>query len=185
MTLGKSQKPLNASVSSREGGQCSLLLSLIVDERNKYIPLASQVSERPLPSGYIHTLTQSACLLGPWQGAGKELTEPLLVTELVPGPLQARGRVYNGAVCAPSVTLEQSWAGQHLGSGQEFISLERASPPPPRLHSPVGEADTTLSPSGPGQWDGNMPGGSHWEIGTPESGHELDRSLVRHSGPIK
>lgn len=74
-------------------------------------------------------------------------------------------------MCAPSVTLEQSWAGWHLGSGQEFISLERASPPPPRLHSPMGggKAGPTLSPSEPRQWNGDMPGGRHWGIGTPES----------------
>lgn len=53
------------------------------------------------------------------------------------------------------------------------MSLERASLPPPRPHSPMGggKAGPTLSPSEPRQWNGDMPGGRHWGIGTPESSH--------------
>lgn len=77
-------------------------------------------------------------------------------------------RAYNGAVCAPSVTLEQSWAGWHLGSGQEFISLERASPPPPRLHRPIGVRSRhhPLPREPAGQQDGDMPtvGTGEWAL---------------------
>lgn len=81
-------------------------------------------------------------------GAAKELMESLLLIETVPGPQQAQARVYNGAVCAPSVTLEQSWAGWHLGSGQEFISLERASHPSQAAQPVQGWASAIYSPPG-------------------------------------
>lgn len=69
----------------------------------------------------------------------------------------------------PSVTLEQSWAGWHLGSGQEFVSLERASPPllgcsAPLLEGVGREPSTTHSLSEPRQWNGDVLSAGHWGI---------------------
>lgn len=92
-------------------------------------------------------------------------------------------------MCAPSVSPEQSWAGRHLGPGQEFISLERASPPPPRLpsappHSGGGVVGgTTHSPSEPGTGMGTCAGGGHWGIGTPESSCQAGPLTCEAFGP--
>lgn len=152
--------------------------------RNQRMHLAPQASVwSPLPgSGHPHSQPHhrpSLLLLtgGPvaWAlaGAAEELTEPLLWTELVPGPRRAQGPgVQWGCVCTqcyPGAELGRPASGvqpriHFPGEGLPTPSQAAQSPPSPGVGT-----GTTHAPTEPRHWNGDMPGGGCWGRGTESS----------------